>query len=458
MTKKAFYCIINPVEKGVLFMKINFRKALFSLLAATTISLCTHSIANAEFFSKGGRAITTSKVNARVEDSMSSDRIGGIAINSEVERIFSSTTGYDLVRYNNFLGFVSNEYLTDLDLDVESPYSFQEMHTNARVIEGLRLRVGPSTDYDVIGSMNAKTVVRVLAAMDNGWYLVNHENKLGFCDGEFLQLLNYSVTENYELASDVPNLIPAVVATENVKIRAAATTESEKLDLLHTGESLKAIEKMPNGWYKVDYKGREAYVCGDFVKETYIIEGDCYKRVYFPETSVIYNEPRGYVMGEVPQFEMAEVYYEDDSFYLVKINGLVGYINKCDVKLLNNTYVVVDISEQKLYLYSGDELVLTTDVVTGKDTKDRRSDLGIFKIRAKKRDVNLTDGKTYSSHVDYWMPYNGGEGLHDAKWRKKFGGEIYKKNGSHGCINLPPSITPTIYNTVEVGTQVLVKR
>ena len=30
-----------------------------------------------------------------------------------------------------------------------------------------------------------------------------------------------------------------------------------------------------------------------------------------------------------------------------------------------------------------------------------------------------------------------GVGFHDATWRNRFGGTIYKTNGSHGCINTP---------------------
>ena len=73
-------------------------------------------------------------------------------------------------------------------------------------------------------------------------------------------------------------------------------------------------------------------------------------------------------------------------------------------------------------------------------------------------DVTLTDNETYWSPVDYWMRYNGGEGLHDANWRSVFGTESYHYAGSHGCVNMPPAITDEIYENVEVGTKVLVHK
>ena len=65
-------------------------------------------------------------------------------------------------------------------------------------------------------------------------------------------------------------------------------------------------------------------------------------------------------------------------------------------------------------------------------------------------------GPGYASPVSYWMPFDGGIGLHDATWRYKFGGEIYKTNGSHGCVNMPLSTAKTIYENIESDTPIIV--
>ena len=49
-----------------------------------------------------------------------------------------------------------------------------------------------------------------------------------------------------------------------------------------------------------------------------------------------------------------------------------------------------------------------------------------------------------------------GEGFHDADWRYSFGGDIYQYDGSHGCLNLPPSVAEIVFNNVEVHTPVVV--
>ena len=53
------------------------------------------------------------------------------------------------------------------------------------------------------------------------------------------------------------------------------------------------------------------------------------------------------------------------------------------------------------------------------------------------------------------MPFAYNVGLHDADWRSNFGGEIYKSDGSHGCVNLPFDTAENIFKTVELGTPVV---
>ena len=73
----------------------------------------------------------------------------------------------------------------------------------------------------------------------------------------------------------------------------------------------------------------------------------------------------------------------------------------------------------------------------------------------KERDKTLR-GEDYATPVSYWMPFNGGVGFHDATWRRDFGGNYYKKNGSHGCVNMPFDAAKTLFENIEAGCAVLV--
>ena len=70
---------------------------------------------------------------------------------------------------------------------------------------------------------------------------------------------------------------------------------------------------------------------------------------------------------------------------------------------------------------------------------------------------NNGDGKyDYRHHVDYWMPFNEGVGLHDASWRKNFGGDVYLTKGSGGCVNLKRESAAALYRVIHVGDKVIV--
>lgn len=130
-----------------------------------------------------------------------------------------------------------------------------------------------------------------------------------------------------------------------------------------------------------------------------------------------------------------------------------GYIESSKLEVLPELYVEVDLSDQSVELYKDNDIILTTLCVTGKDSTPTR--IGYFPIKYKTYDTYLK-GPGYNSHVYYWMPFDGGIGLHDAAWRDEFGGDIHFNNGSHGCVNMPHDAAKTIYENVSTGTKVLV--
>lgn len=119
-----------------------------------------------------------------------------------------------------------------------------------------------------------------------------------------------------------------------------------------------------------------------------------------------------------------------------------------------STYVEINLTAQHLYFYKGGSLVVQSDFVSGNESKGWSTPAGAYPLTYKQRNATLK-GENYSTPVSYWMPFNGGIGLHDAYWRSSFGGTIYKTNGSHGCINLPPAVAKTIYENISAGTAVL---
>lgn len=119
-----------------------------------------------------------------------------------------------------------------------------------------------------------------------------------------------------------------------------------------------------------------------------------------------------------------------------------------------NTYVEINLTAQHLFLYKNGTKLLESDFVSGNSSRGYDTPDGVYGVTYKQRDATLT-GENYRTPVSYWMPFNRNIGMHDANWRGSFGGNIYKTNGSHGCINLPPSVAKEIYANIEKGTPVI---
>ena len=255
--------------------------------------------------------------------------------------------------------------------------------------------------------------------------------------------------------NDDPNLIMIVpgvkVTTDGVNIRNEANTDCDVISIANENDVFKMICKYNNEWYQIKYNEEIAYISAKYVEETDTIDSDIIDVRYMNENGSFYDIDGNYI-GDLEQYECVEVYGEKDDKYFVSINGNIGYVSKELTGDLTDKCAVVDISSQTLTLYDSNEKVLTTPVVTGKD--DTPSDIGLFDLDYKMTDAHLTQFDVY---VDYWMPYNDGEGIHDASWRDAYGGEIYHYSGSHGCINTPYNAVSIVYDTLETGSYVLVK-
>ncbi|WP_461204869.1 L,D-transpeptidase family protein [Clostridium sp. DL1XJH146] len=121
---------------------------------------------------------------------------------------------------------------------------------------------------------------------------------------------------------------------------------------------------------------------------------------------------------------------------------------------IGNTYVEINLSNQHLWFYKNGLLIADGPVVTGNISANHGTPSGIYRLKYKQKDAVLR-GDDYEAPVAFWMPFNGGIGMHDANWRGSFGGSIYRTNGSHGCVNCPYYLAKAIFNNIDAGTPII---
>lgn len=126
---------------------------------------------------------------------------------------------------------------------------------------------------------------------------------------------------------------------------------------------------------------------------------------------------------------------------------------------LNGKYIEINLARQHLWAYQDKVLVYESAITSGATGAGFPTIQGLFSVKAKQTNRNLNGvplGYDYNVFVQYWMPFSGNYGMHDASWRSSFGGADYYYGGSHGCVNLPTPAAAWLYNWATVGTPVWV--
>lgn len=125
-------------------------------------------------------------------------------------------------------------------------------------------------------------------------------------------------------------------------------------------------------------------------------------------------------------------------------------------------YIEISIEKQHMWIYKDGKVALETDVVTGKNDGKHETSKGAFYAFDKRTNKKLT-GEIKNGRPEYivwvknWIRVtNYGIGIHETSYRNRFGGNIWRRNGSHGCINCPAKTMPKIYEIVETNMPIAI--
>lgn len=444
-------------------LKINRKLATLLLAGAITIGATSgHFIKDNTLLAN--KTDSTDIVNVYVDDNF-----GTIATSipeNTIQNVYGYNDEWDLVVYKNSIGFVYHSHIDDIEHDEKAVIN--ELDGTVTTTAKLNFRLGPSTKYKSMKVLSKNATAEVLGITSNNWYIIRINGEIGYVSGNYVR---YTPSDKvYESENEIQKFCQTNVA---VNFRKGPGTNSDKMCVLPKGTQLECLEYLENNWYRVKYNNQIGYVFGDYITfnlqvtkptESKEIEPlgeyrtDIKKVIYATESINLRNEMRfdAESLYVISKYEACEVLEETTDWYKVRCAGLTGYISKRFTSELSNVFVVVDISEQKLTLYNNNVIILETDIVSG--TKGKHdTPIGLYSIQSKTKDTYLR-GRGYCSHVDFWMPFYYGYGLHDADWRSSFGKTYYETSGSHGCVNIPPEVTEGVYNNVEVGTKVLVHK
>lgn len=245
--------------------------------------------------------------------------------------------------------------------------------------------------------------------------------------------------------------------TENHFVTGMNTIKGKKYYFNNDGVLQRGILKIGKAYYYADGKGVIRTAKGRFrwKSNTYY----CNKGGKLTTKKMVKSGKYYYYFDSAAKAKTKAFKYHDVT---IRPNKKTGAITKKQYRRASygpyhyKRYILIDISNQTLKYYVKGKVKLKSNVVTG--GPGNRTPKGHFRLRSKSRNITLR-GNGYSSYVKYWMAFIGSEyGIHDASWRSKFGGTIYKKNGSHGCPNMPRKNAAKLYKMAPIGTRVIIRK
>ncbi|MCX0416883.1 SH3 domain-containing protein [Clostridium perfringens] len=229
---------------------------------------------------KTGIVNVSSSLNVRSEASTSSKVIGSLSGNTKVIIVGEEGAFYK-IEYKGSHGYVAKEYVKDV---TESSNSNQGTQTPEKpstpestektgivnVSSFLNVRSEASTSSKVIGSLSGNTKV-IIVGEEGAFYKIEYKGSHGYVAKEYIKDVTESSNSNQGTQTPEKPSTPenskktgVVTASKGLNVRKEANTSSQIIGILNSGESVEIIGE-ENGFYKITYKGQEAYASKNYI-------------------------------------------------------------------------------------------------------------------------------------------------------------------------------------------------
>lgn len=209
-------------------------------------------------------AYAKTKVNMRKKASTSSDILQTLNAGTKVTIYGTSKDGWFKVKCKGKTGYISKEYI------VSDPSKVEVEKRVAYAKTGVNLRKKPSTDSDVVKTLDAGTKVMIYGKSKDGWFRIRSKGKFGYVKKEFIVSSKSKVESSSQ--NDTPsrttylNEGDRITLTESVNIRSSMSETADRVGLAYQGDVITVIMSYAEGWTKVSWNGQTGFAKTEFLK------------------------------------------------------------------------------------------------------------------------------------------------------------------------------------------------
>ena len=292
---------VNVLDKSIDgWYKIDFngRRAYVSSKYVNLISYKNNEVkteVKKEPIEGTGKVNINTALNVR-QASTTNSRIIGSLKGGEKVNIISESNGFYKIEFNNSYGYVYSKYISkDGDSEKVQVVKQEEVKKEkvdeskkeakatpkaepvvlavrslnktgiVNVSSSLNVRSSASTSSKVIGSLSGNTKVTIVGE-EGAFYKIEYKGSHGYVAKEYIKDIKDEVVTEPEKPSNPENSkkTGVVTASKGLNVRKEANTSSQIIGILNSGESVEIIGE-ENGFYKITYKGQEAYASKNYI-------------------------------------------------------------------------------------------------------------------------------------------------------------------------------------------------
>ena len=292
---------VNVLDKSIDgWYKIDFngRRAYVSSKYVNLISYKNNEVkteVKKEPIEGTGKVNINTALNVR-QASTTNSRIIGSLKGGEKVNIISESNEFYKIEFNNSYGYVYSKYISkDGDSEKVKVVKQEEVKKEkvdeskkeakatpkaepvvlavrslnktgiVNVSSSLNVREGASTSSKVIGSLSGNTKITIVGE-EGAFYKIEYKGSHGYVAKEYIKDIKDEVVTEPEKPSNPENSkkTGVVTASKGLNVRKEANTSSQIIGILNSGESVEIIGE-ENGFYKITYKGQEAYASKNYI-------------------------------------------------------------------------------------------------------------------------------------------------------------------------------------------------
>ena len=197
--------------------------------------------------------VSATSVRLRSQPNTNCDTLGYYSNGVSLTALGSVKDWYK-VSYNGKTGYMAAQYVR---ITPSESYSAAKSGTVSG--DSVRLRMGPSTDFAAIATLNKNTSVKITGETGS-WYEVSANGQYGYMSKDYIKIVSTASSATVEKMDKI-----GIVTGDGVRMRSGAGTSYSTIGYYNKGIQVKVTGKT-GSWYAVSYNGLSGYMSADYVK------------------------------------------------------------------------------------------------------------------------------------------------------------------------------------------------